>query len=54
LDVFFLLSRVATECSLALTAALHTYEEAGKYRILVKVTDIFGNNASQAFEVKIK
>jgi hypothetical protein len=27
------------------------YEKVGKYRILVKVIDIFGNDTSQAFDV---
>jgi len=30
-----------------------TYEKPGKYRILVKVVDIFGNDTSQAFEVEV-
>ena len=32
----------------------HTYDNAGTYRILVKVIDIFGNDTSQAFEVQVK
>jgi adenine-specific DNA-methyltransferase len=32
----------------------HTYEKPGKYRILVKVIDIFGNDTSQAFDVEVK
>jgi len=32
----------------------HIYEKPGKYRILVKVIDIFGNDTSQAFDVEVK
>ena len=32
----------------------HTYEKPGKYRVLVKVIDIFGNDTSQAFDVEVK
>jgi adenine-specific DNA-methyltransferase len=32
----------------------HTYEKSGKYRILVKAIDIFGNDTSQAFDVEAK
>ncbi len=32
----------------------HIYDVAGKYRILVKVIDIFGNDTSQAFDVEVK
>ncbi len=31
----------------------HTYQEPGKYRILVKVIDIFGNDTTQLLEVKV-
>jgi len=40
--------------TLPLTCDAHTYEKAGKYRILVKVIDIFGNDTSQAFDVVVK
>jgi hypothetical protein len=39
---------------LPLTSDAHTYEKPGKYRILVKVIDIFGNDTSQAFDVEVK
>jgi len=39
---------------LALKSDPHTYEKAGKYTIMVKVVDIFGNDTSQAFEVEVK
>jgi hypothetical protein len=32
----------------------HIYEKPGRYRVLVKVVDIFGNDTSQAFEVRVK
>jgi adenine-specific DNA-methyltransferase len=40
--------------SLALETPEHTYEAAGKYRILVKVVDIFGNDTSQLREWEVK
>jgi adenine-specific DNA-methyltransferase len=43
--------RTRKDRSLALASDPHTYEKGGKYRILVKVIDIFGNDTSQAFEV---
>ena len=39
---------------LALTSDPHTYEKAGKYRIRVKVIDIFGNNTTQGFDVEVR
>jgi len=39
---------------LALTSDPHTYEKPGRYRILVKVVDIFGNDTSQAYDVEVK
>jgi hypothetical protein len=32
----------------------HTYEKPGKYRILVKVIDVFGNDTSQAYDVEVE
>ncbi len=46
--------RTRKDRSLCLASAPHKYEKQGKYRILVKVIDIFGNDTSQAFEVKVK
>lgn len=46
--------RTRKDRTLALISDAHTYEKAGKYRILVKVIDIFGNDTSQAFEVEVK
>ena len=46
--------RTRKDRALALTSDPHTYEQKGKYRILVKVIDIFGNDTSQAFDVEVK
>jgi hypothetical protein len=46
--------RTRKDRALPLTCDAHTYEKAGKYRILVKVIDIFGNDTSQAFDVEVK
>lgn len=46
--------RTRKERKLPLSSDQHTYEKAGKYRILVKVIDIFGNDTSQAFDVEVK
>lgn len=45
--------RIRKDRSRALASDPHTYEKGGKYRILVKVIDIFGNDTSQAFEVAV-
>lgn len=34
--------------------ATHTYEQPGKYKIFVKVIDIFGIDTSQVFDVEVK
>jgi len=46
--------RTRKERKLPLESDQHTYEKPGKYRILVKVIDIFGNDTSQAFDVEVK
>lgn len=46
--------RTRKDRSLLLTSDPHTYEKEGKYRILVKVIDIFGNDTSQVFEAEVK
>lgn len=46
--------RTRKERKLSLVADPHTYEKPGRYRILVKVIDIFGNDTSQAFDVEVK
>jgi DNA modification methylase len=45
--------RTRKDRTLSLKSDPHTYEKAGKYTIMVKVVDIFGNDTSQAFEVNI-
>jgi len=45
--------RTRKERKLPLACDPHTYEKAGKYRILVKVIDIFGNDTSRAFDVEV-
>jgi len=37
----------------ALSSDPHTYEKPGKYRVLIKVVDIFGNDTSQAYDVEV-
>jgi DNA modification methylase len=46
--------RTRKERKLPLVSDPHAYERPGKYRILVKVIDIFGNDTSQAFDVEVK
>lgn len=46
--------RTRQDRTLDLESDPHTYEKAGKYRILVKVIDIFGNDTSQAFDVEVR
>jgi hypothetical protein len=45
--------RTRKERRLPLISDPHAYERPGKYRILVKVIDIFGNDTSQAFDVEV-
>ncbi len=46
--------RTRKERKLPLSSDTHAYEKPGKYRTLVKVIDIFGNDTSQAFDVEVK
>jgi adenine-specific DNA-methyltransferase len=46
--------RTRKERKLPLTSDPHAYGKPGKYRILVKVIDIFGNDTSQAFALEVK
>jgi hypothetical protein len=46
--------RTRIERALTLASDIHTYEKPGKYRVLVKVIDIFGNDTSQVFDVEVK
>lgn len=46
--------RTRKDRSLALASDPHTYDKPGRYTILVKVVDIFGNDTSQAFKAEVK
>jgi hypothetical protein len=46
--------RTRKERKLPLSSDPYVYEKPGKYRILVKVIDIFGNDTSQAFDVEVR
>jgi len=46
--------RTRKERKLPFASDPHTYDKPGKYRILVKVIDIFGNDTSRAFDVEVK
>lgn len=46
--------RTRQDRCLPLTTDPHTYEKPGKYRVLIKVIDIFGNDTSQAHNVEVK
>ncbi len=46
--------RTRKDRTLPLKSDPHTYEKPGKYTIMVKVVDIFGNDTSQAFEAEVK
>ena len=45
--------RTHKDRTLSLASDPHTYERPGRYRVLVKVIDIFGNDTSQAYDVKV-
>jgi hypothetical protein len=45
--------RTAKDRSLELESAWHTYEGPGTYSIAVKVIDIFGNDTTRVFKVKV-
>ena len=46
--------RTRKDRTLPLISDFHTYEKPGKYRALVKVIDIFGNDTSQALDIEVK
>lgn len=46
--------RTRKDRTLSLKSDPHAYDKPGKYTIMVKVIDIFGNDTSQAFEVEVK
>ncbi len=46
--------RTRKERQLPLVSDEHAYAKAGKYRVLIKVIDIFGNDTSQMLTIKLK
>ncbi|MCX6064096.1 MAG: site-specific DNA-methyltransferase [Caldiserica bacterium] len=46
--------RTRKDRSLPLSSDVHIYQKPGRYRILVKVIDIFGNDTTQAFDAEVK
>jgi len=46
--------RTRKDRTLVLTSDPHTSEKSGRYRVFVKVVDIFGNDTSQVFDVEVK
>jgi adenine-specific DNA-methyltransferase len=46
--------RTRRDRKLSLTSDPYTYDKPGRYRVLVKVVDIFGNDTSQAFDVEVQ
>jgi adenine-specific DNA-methyltransferase len=45
--------RIRKERFLALQSQAHTYEHPGRYTIVVKVVDIFGNDTTQAYDMEV-
>jgi len=45
--------RTRKDRNLELTSGEHTYEKTGRYKIAVKVIDIFGNDTTKVVEVKV-
>ena len=45
--------RTRKDRTLPLVSDPHTYKNPGKYQVLVKVIDIFGNDTSQAYDVEV-
>ncbi len=45
--------RTRKDRRLSLTPDRHAYAKPGRYRVLVKVIDIFGNDTSQAYDVEV-
>ena len=46
--------RTRKDRTLALTSDPHAYDKPGRYRLLVKVVDIFGNDTSQVYDVEVR
>ena len=42
------------DCALPLQSDRHPYDKPGTYAIMVKISDIFGNDASQTFVVQLQ
>lgn len=49
----FVAYRTRKDRKLDLVSDPHLYEEAGGYRVLVKVVDIFGNDTSRAWDIEV-
>ena len=45
--------RTRQDRTLLLTSDSHTYKDPGRYMVLIKIVDIFGNDTSQAFSVQV-
>ena len=45
--------RTRKDRTLTLASDAHAYEKPGRYRVLVKIIDIFGNDTSQGYDVKV-
>ena len=45
--------RTRKDRTLALASDTYTYERPGRYRVLVKVIDIFGNDTSQGYDIEV-
>ena len=45
--------RTRKDRTLSLVSDPHTYEKPGRYRVLVKVIDIFGNDTSQPYDIEV-
>ena len=45
--------RTRKERKLTLVSDIHQYDKPGRYRVLLKVIDVFGNDTSQSFDVEV-
>ena len=45
--------RTRKDRKLPLVSDPHTYEKPGRYRVLVKVIDVFGNDTSQRYDIEV-
>ena len=46
--------RTRKDRTLEIASDPHTYEKPGRYVVLIKVVDIFGNDTSQTFDVEVR